>query len=64
MLNRTITSGVLCRLVLDSVLFNIFISDLGRRMESTVRKSDNDTKLRGAVDIPEGGAAIQQPWTD
>jgi len=41
-------------------LFNIFISDLNKWMESTLSKFADDTKLEGLADTFQGCAAIQQ----
>ena len=50
---RAITSGVSLRSVLGLVLFNIFKSDVDKRVEFTHSRFADDTKL-------EGCAAIQQ----
>ena len=42
--------------ILLLVLFNIFISDIGNRIECFLSKFTDDTKLSGAVYTAEGRA--------
>lgn len=46
--------------ILGHVFFNIFISDLDKRVEPYLRKFVVGTKLGEMADTPEGCAATQQ----
>jgi len=53
------TSGILQGLVLDPVLFNIFVGDMDSRIKFILSNFADDTKVSGTVDMLEGMDAIQ-----
>jgi len=59
---RSVTSGVPqgVRTGTSAVLLNIFINDTNSKIECTLSKFADDTKLRSAVNMPEGWDAIQR----
>lgn len=40
-------------------MFNIFVNGINSRIECSIRKFSDNTKLSGTVDLPEGQDAIQ-----
>ena len=60
---KSMTSAVLQESVLRLVLFNIFINSTDSGIECTLSKFANDTKLCGAVDMPERRDGIQRDQT-
>ncbi|GAB0179379.1 mitochondrial enolase superfamily member 1 [Grus japonensis] len=57
---RMVTSGVPQGLLLGSAMFNIVVGDTNIRIECTLSKLADDTKLCGMVDTLEGRDAIQR----
>lgn len=56
----SVASDVPHRSVLKVLLFNIFISDIYKGIESTQSKITVDTKLSGAIEKPQRQAAMQR----
>lgn len=46
--------------VLQMILFDIFINDLGERIKSTFSQFADDTKLCGIADLLEAGKTLQR----
>ena len=53
-------SGTVVSPVLGPGLFNTFINNIDSRIEHTLSKFEDDTKLSGVVNMPEGWHAIQR----
>ncbi|PKU41565.1 rna-directed dna polymerase from mobile element jockey- hypothetical protein [Limosa lapponica baueri] len=57
---KPLTNGIPQGSILGPVLFNIFVSNMVSGIECTLRKFANSTKLCGAVNVLEGGDAMQR----
>ncbi|KAJ7417142.1 hypothetical protein BTVI_33821 [Pitangus sulphuratus] len=55
-----VISGVPWAFIHSPVLFNVFINELDAGLEGILSKSDDNTKLRGALDSLEGREALQR----
>lgn len=57
---RSVISGVPWRSLLGPMLFNIFISDINNRIEHTLSKFVDHTKLCDVVNMREGQDATRE----
>lgn len=60
---RVVTSSVPQESLLDPILFDIFITDLGDGAERALCNVAGDTELGGAALMPEGHASFQRDLT-